>query len=196
MSTVTAVPLQPVKRSYKIWLWLGVIAAIALAAAGAWYGTRAEAAKRYTDEQFLAWHKGQSGIKTMASGLQYQVLKAGEGPNPVEGDGVAVDVRGTLRDGAEFQPQSPMQFRIGQPMFAGFTEGVKLMNKGAKYRFWLPASLGPQPNQAPPEIVGKVLIFDVEMKEHLTAAQIQQMMMQQQLMQQMQGGAPEGGPGR
>ena len=73
--SVTAVPLQPVKRAYKVWLWIGVLAAIALALGLAWVGTRAAVAAKGTNEQFLAWNKGQPGVKTTASGLQYQVLK-------------------------------------------------------------------------------------------------------------------------
>ncbi|RYE03310.1 MAG: FKBP-type peptidylprolyl isomerase [Sphingomonadales bacterium] len=195
MSSVTAVPLQPVKRSHKVWLWIGVLAAIAFAVALAYCGTRAAVSTKLPNDQFLAWHKGQSGIKTTASGLQYQVLKAGEGATAADQDGVVLAIHGTLRDGTEFQPAAPMRFQIGQPMIPGFTEGVKLMNKGSKYRFWLPPSLGygAEPGAQGPgaELADKILIFDVEMSDLVPAAVIQQMMMQQQM---MQGGAP-GGPG-
>lgn len=195
MSSVTAVPLQPVKSSYKVWLWLGLLAAVLLAFGLAWKGTRAEVAARYPDDKFLAWNTGQSGVVTTASGLQYKVLKAGEGAKAAEQDGVSLEIHGTLRDGNEFQPKAPMQFRVGQPMIPGFTEGVKLMNKGAKFRFWLPPSLGyGAPGGQPNELSTKVLVFDVEMKDLIPAATIQQMMMQQMLQQQQQGGAP-GAPG-
>lgn len=193
--SVTAVPLQPLKRSYKVWLWVGVIVAIALALALAWHGTRAQVAAKLPDDQFLAWHKRQSGIQTTASGLQYQVIEAGEGASPQEQDGVALKIHGVLRDGKEFQPETPMRFQIGQPMIPGFTEGVKLMKKGARYRFWLPPNLGygGAPG-APAELADKVLVFDVTMEDLVPAAVIQQMMQQQmmQQMQQQQGGA--GGP--
>lgn len=195
--SVTAVPLQPVKRAYKVWLWIGVLLAIALAAGLAWLGTREQVAAKLPNDQFLAWHKGKAGIETTASGLQYQVLKAGEGPTASEQDGVALQIHGTLRDGSEFQPATPMQFQVGQPMIPGFTEGVKLMRKGSKYRFWLPPSLGYGANagaQGGGDLADKVLIFDVEMKELVPAAVVQQMMMQQMMQQQQQQGGAPGGP--
>ena len=187
--SVTAVPLQPVKRAYKVWLWIGVLAAIALAFGLAWVGTRSAVAAKLPHDQFLAWHKGQSGIQTTASGLQYQVIKPGSGASVAEQDGVSLKIHGVLRDGSEFQPEAPMRFQVGQPMIPGFTEGVKLMKKGAKYRFWLPPNLGygAEPG-GQNELADKVLIFDVEMQDLVPAAVIQQMMMQQQMMQQ-QGGA-------
>lgn len=192
--SVTAVPLQPVKRAYKLWLWIGVLAAIALAFGLAWAGTRTAVVARYSPEEFLAWHKGQAGVQTTASGLQYQVLQPGEGATAAEQDGVVLEILGKLRDGTEFQPKTPMRFQVGQPMIPGFTEGVKLMNKGAKYRFWLPPKLGSGAEQGSQnELAKEVLIFDVEMKELVPASVIQQMMMQQMMQQQMQGqgGAPQ-----
>jgi hypothetical protein len=187
--SVTAVPLQPVKGSYKLWIWLGVLAAAAIALALAWGGTRTPVASHLDADGFLAWHKNQPGVQTTASGLQYQVIEVGSGANPADQDGVVVEIRGTLRNGKEFQPKTPMRFQIGQPMIPGFTEGVKLMKKGAHYRFWLPPKLGygaegGQQN----ELSDQVLIFDVNMQELVPAAVIRQMMMQQQ----QQGGMPQG----
>lgn len=196
--SVTAVPLQPVKRAYKVWLWIGVLLAIALAFGLAWLGTREQVAAKLPNDQFLAWHKGQTGIQTTPSGLQYQVLKAGTGPTANDQDGVSLQIHGTLRDGSEFQPVAPMRFQVGQPMIPGFTEGVKLMSKGSKFRFWLPPKLGygAEPGAQGPgaELADKVLIFDVEMSEVVPAAVIQQMMMQQMMQQQQRGGAPGGPP--
>lgn len=177
--SVTAVPLQPVKGSYKAWIWLGVLAAAAVAAALAWTGTRAPVLSHFDADGFLAWHKNQPNIQTTASGLQYQVIEAGDGASPVEQDGVVLEIRGTLRNGKEFQPKTPMRFQVGQPMIPGFTEGVKLMKKGARYRFWLPPKLGygaegGQQN----ELSDQVLIFDVNMQELVPAAVIQRMMQQ------------------
>jgi len=193
--SVTAVPLQPTKKSHIFWLWaaliLGVLAAIALA----WQGTGRPRALRGTNDQFISWNKRQTGVVTTASGLQYQVIKAGEGPNAVDGDGVALQIHGVLRDGKEFQPESPFQFIIGQqPTIEGFVEAVRLMNKGAHFKVWIPPSLGYGPNpNAPAELKKAILIFDIEMKEHLTAQQIQMMQMQQMMQRQQQQGA--GGPG-
>lgn len=191
--SVTAVPLQPVKRSYKVWLWLGIVAAIALAFGLAWTGTRASVAAKGSSEQFLAWNKSRIGVRTTASGLQYQEIKPGTGPNAVDGDGASVTVLGTKRDGTIFQPTAPLQIPVGQGTIKGFSEALKLMNKGAKYRFWLPPELGY--NEAGPQhpLYGQVLIFDIEMNELIPAETLRQMMMQQMMMQQ-QGGGP-GGPG-
>jgi len=188
--SVTAVPLQPVKRSYKTWLWAGLVLAVAIAVALAWTGTQ-----YLTEEQFLNWNKHQSGVQTTASGLQYKVLTPGSGPNAADNDGAMLTIRGNLRDGKEFQPETPMRMQVGQPMIPGFTEGVKLMNKGSKYRFWLPPSIGYGAPGAPPSPLSKkVLIFDVEMTELVPAQMLQQMMMQQQMMQQQQGGGAGGPP--
>lgn len=196
--SVTAVPLQPVKSTYKIWLWLGVIAAIAAAFGLAWIGTGEQRARAGTNEQFLAWNKSRMGVQTTASGLQYQVLKEGTGPTAADQDGIGIEVYGVKRNGEEFQPKAPMQFRIGQQaMIPGFTEGVKLMNKGAKFRFWLPPSIGygaapAQPGQPNP-LATEVLIFDVDMKELVPAATLNQMLMQQMMQQGVPGqGGPEG----
>ena len=200
--SVTAVPLQPVKRAYKVWLWIGVLAAIALAFGLAWIGTRAAVAAKGTNEQFLAWNKGQPGVITTASGLEYQVLKEGKGAKPNEGDYVVVNYEGHLRDGSVFdRSERPVPFPI-QPNSAipGFLEGLKLTQLDGKYRFWIPAKLAygapgvqsPDPDKIGPDTL---LIFDVSVVRILPAAIVQQMMMQQ--MMQQQGGAqggPQGGP--
>ncbi|PVX30630.1 FKBP-type peptidyl-prolyl cis-trans isomerase [Sphingomonas pokkalii] len=188
--SVTAVPLQPVKGSYKLWIWLGVLAAIATAFALAWAGTRTAVVSRYDADAFMAWHKGQPGVQTTASGLQYQVIEAGSGATPQDQDGVVLEIRGVLRNGKEFQPKAPMRFQIGQQqMIPGFTEGVKLMKKGAHYRLWLSPKLGygAIPGAAD-ELSDQVLIFDVKMEELVPAAVIRQMMQQQGAMPQ--GEAP------
>jgi FKBP-type peptidyl-prolyl cis-trans isomerase FkpA len=191
--SVTAVPLQPVKGRYKVWIWLGVLAAIAFAGILAWGGTRAAAVSRYSAEEFLAWHKAQRGVQTTASGLQYQVIEPGSGATAAEQDGVVLEIHGTLRDGKEFQPRAPMRFQVGQPMIPGFTEGVKLMKKGSHYRFWLPPSLGygAEPS-AENELSGQVLVFDVQMQDLVPAAVIQQMMQQQGAMPPAGAGEPDG----
>lgn len=194
--SVTAVPLQPVKGSYKAWIWLGVLAAAAVAAALAWTGTRAPVASHADADAFLAWHKNQPGIQTTASGLQYQVIEAGSGATAADQDGVIAEVRGVLRNGEEFQPKTPMRFQVGQPMIPGFTEGVKLMKKHARYRFWLAPKLGyggaPAGGQGS-ELADQVLIFDVNVQELVPAAVIRQMQQQQQGGAMPQGaGAPTG----
>ena len=187
MSTVTAVPIPPVKSSIKIWLWLGVVLAIVGAFGLAWAGTQ-----HITEAQFLAWNKREAGVKTTASGLQYKEIQAGSGPIAADGDGAALTVHGTLIKGKEFQPETPLRLMVGQQTIPGFTEGVKLMKKGSKYRFWIPPALGYGAPGAPPTpLSDKVLVFDVEMTELVPAQMMQQM---QQQMQQQGAGGP-GGPG-
>ncbi|MEI9852595.1 MAG: FKBP-type peptidyl-prolyl cis-trans isomerase [Sphingomonas sp.] len=209
--SVTAVPLQPVKTSYKVWLWAGIAAAVLLAFGVAWIGTREQVALHLPvdqDAQFLDWHKGQIGIRTTASGLQYELVKPGSGANAGDGDGAILQIKGSFRDGTVFQPPGPDQWLVGgQDRIPGYAEAVKLMNKGSKYRFWIPAALGYGATPDNPRMrKNAMLIFDIEMVEHITAAEIralqeeqarqQQMMLQQQL-QQGGGGnqaAPEGAP--
>lgn len=194
MSSVTAVPLQPVKSSYKAWLWVGVVVALLIAAVVAWCGTRAAVAVQGTDEQFLAWNKGQSGVKTTPSGLQYQVLKAGEGPVGAEGDYVLVNYEGSFRDGKLFdKSERPTPFPLQEgASIPGFYEGLKLVQAGGEYRFWIPANLAygeqtPDPERIPPN---SMLVFKVNVERIIPAAVVQQMMMQQM----MQQGAPQGAP--
>jgi FKBP-type peptidyl-prolyl cis-trans isomerase FkpA len=198
--SVTAVPLQPVRRAYKVWLWIGVLLAIALAAGLAWLGTREQVAAKGTDAQYLAWNRGQPGVQTTASGLQYQVLERGEGAAAGEGDYVIAPYEGRFRDGTIFdRSDRPVPFPIQQgSAIPGFLEGLKLMQKGGKYRLWIPANLAygapgmqsPDPERVPPDAM---LVFTVSPERILPAAVVQQMMMQQ-MMQQQQGGAPGGPP--
>jgi len=193
--SVTAVPLQPTKKSHIFWLWAGLILGVLIAVALAWQGTSGVNALKGSPEQFLAWNKGQAGVKTTASGLQYKVIKPGEGSDAVDGDGVILQIHGVLRDGKEFQPAAPMQVLVGQqPLIPGFVEAIKLMNKGAHYRVWLPPSLGYGNGDGPPELKNQVLVFDIEMNEHLNAQQIQMIRMQQMMQQQQHGAGGPGGP--
>ncbi|MCW3845625.1 FKBP-type peptidyl-prolyl cis-trans isomerase [Sphingomonas sp. LB-2] len=207
--SVTAVPVKPVNSSTRLWLWLGVILALALAFGLAWMGTRAAVAAKGTNDQFLAWNKGQSGVKTTASGLQYQVIAPGEGPNIADGDVANVQIEGFKRDGSVFQEKTGGPFEVKDGAFIpGFLEALRLMRKGAKYRVWLPPKLAydsvpSQPGMDNP-LKGQVLIFDIEVKEVMTAAEVQMRQMQQQQMMQQQleaqnatqgnEAAPEGEP--
>ncbi|MBA15744.1 MAG: FKBP-type peptidylprolyl isomerase [Sphingomonas sp.] len=195
MSSVTAVPLQPVKKGYLLWLWLGLIAAALVAVLLAWQGTRGAVAASLSDAQtdrFLAVHGALPGIRTLPSGVQYEVLRDGTGPTPNDGDYTLVSMEGRLRNGQVFQPReasSPM--RIGDAI-PGFNDVLKLMPKGSRYRFWIPPAQGYGNN--PPPMTGitkdSVLVFDVEMLNFISEAELREIQMQQMM---QQGGMPPGG---
>jgi FKBP-type peptidyl-prolyl cis-trans isomerase FklB len=96
-------------------------------------------------EAFLTKNKGRQGVKTTASGLQYEVLTEGTGATPKATDTVTVNYRGTLMDGTEFDSSyergQPATFVLNQ-VIPGWTEGVQLMKVGSKYKFYIPAALG------------------------------------------------------
>jgi len=184
--TVTAVPLQPVKRSYLVWLWVG----IAVLLAGAFL------LARQGDDY---WSKSQrvSDIKTTASGLQYKILTPGSGPHPTDSDVALIQYEGKNRSGATFdKSKQPTPLPVARSV-PGFSEGLKLMNKGAKFRLWLPAKLayGASP---PPGAPAGDLVFDVELIEFLPQAVLDQYQQQMQGMGGaggMPGGPPGGAPG-
>lgn len=194
--SITAVPIAPVKRGYLVWLWIGIAAAVLAGVGLAWKGTAAVVADTGSNAQFLAFNGGQKGVTTTASGLQYKVLTKGNGgPTPTNEDLVLVNYKGTLRDGTVFDesrqptPMDPTQ------VVPGFGEAVKLMPKGAKYRFWIKPELAYgstppiDPRTGQPGVpADALLIFDVELVDFVPKAVVQQMEMQRQMQMQMQQG--------
>lgn len=96
-------------------------------------------------QAFLAENKTKEGVVTLPSGLQYKILKQGDGRKPTEADTVVCQYRGTLVNGAEFDSS----YRTGQPanlavsaIIPGWREGLKLMAVGSKYQFFIPSELG------------------------------------------------------
>ena len=132
-----------------------------------------EAQKREAEDskikgaEFLAAKAATEGIKKTESGLLYQVLEEGAGESPKATDTVRVHYVGTLIDGTEFDSS----VRRGQPyttplnqVVSGWTEGIQLMTKGAKYQFWIPGELGYGSQGSPPRIPpNAVLVFEVEL---------------------------------
>ncbi len=117
---------------------------------------------------FLAKNKTQPGVVTTASGLQYQVIRAGSGEHPAPTSRVRVNYEGKLLDGTVFdssyQRGEPITFGLDQ-VIKGWTEGVGLMPVGAKYRFWIPGELAYGENGTPGGPIGPnaTLTFDVEL---------------------------------
>lgn len=189
MSSITAVPLQPVKRSVLAYLWIGIAIAVLGAFALAWMGPVDPATA------FLAKNRRTPGVVQTASGLQYQILSPGKGAaTPTDADVALVNYEGKLSDGTTFdksQQPTPMPVKSVVP---GFSEALKLMPKGSKYRFWIKPSLGYGEKITGPIPAHSVLVFEVEMVDFLSETVIRQMQMQQQMMQQQQGGAAGGMP--
>ena len=111
---------------------------------------QAEAAKILAEknkkegEAFLAANKGKEGVVTLPSGLQYKILKQGEGPKPTADDTVVCHYRGTLVDGTEFDSS----YKRNQPtpivvkgVIKGWTEALQLMTVGSRWQLWIPAEL-------------------------------------------------------
>lgn len=116
------------------------------------------------NQQFLAENAKKPGVVTTASGLQYQVLTQGSGAKPKATDEVKVDYEGKLIDGTVFDSSlergEPLAFALNQ-VIPGWTEGLQLMQEGAKYRLFIPAKLGygsQDMGKIPPN---STLIFDV-----------------------------------
>ena len=118
-------------------------------------------------EQFLAENAKKEGVKTTASGLQYQVLRDGNGKQPRATDQVECHYEGTLIDGTKFDSSydrgQTATFPLNQ-VIAGWTEGLQLMHEGAKYRFFIPYQLAYGERGAGASIPPyAALIFDVEL---------------------------------
>jgi FKBP-type peptidyl-prolyl cis-trans isomerase FkpA len=176
MSEVTAVPLRPIAKGSLTKLWLGIAVALIFAVLIAFCMVRATVGRSVTE-----------------SGLQYKVLKAGEkgGQHPTASDVALVNYKGMLTDGTVFDEQSRTPIELKR-VIPGWTEGLQLMTKGSKYRFWIPPSLGYGDKAAGPIPPNSTLVFDVELLEFIPASVLQQQLQ----MQQMQGlnvGAPAPG---
>ena len=118
-------------------------------------------------EAFLAENKKKEGVKTLASGLQYKVIKPGTGKKPKSADTVTTHYRGTLIDGTEFDSS----YNRGQPatfpvhgVISGWTEALQLMEEGAKWQLFIPSKLGYGERGAGQTIgPNATLIFEVEL---------------------------------
>jgi len=118
-------------------------------------------------EDFLAMNKSKAGVKVTASGLQYEVVKPGTGPNPALTDKVKVHYHGTNISGEVFDSSIDRGEPISFPLtgvIKGWQEGVQLMPVGAKYRFYIPYDLAYGERGSGGKIAPfSALIFDVEL---------------------------------
>lgn len=126
----------------------------------------ADARNKEIGEKFLAENKKREGIITTASGLQYEILTAGNGPKPKATDTVKCHYEGRLIDGTVFDSSirrgEPATFGVGQ-VIAGWVEALQLMPVGSKWRLYIPSDLAYGAHGAG-DIIGPnaALIFDVE----------------------------------
>jgi len=167
--SITAVPLQPIKRGSARRFWLAMVLVAACAIVLAWAGNR----------QF-----GQT-----ESGLRYQILVEGTGESPTQDDFALVRYKGSLPDGTVFDQNdsAPMELASTVP---GFSEAVTLLKKGGSLRAWLPAKLAygdepPQGSNIPPN---SELQFEIGLLEFKTRAEVMEAQRMMQMQQMMQGG--------
>ncbi len=118
-------------------------------------------------EAFLAENAAREGVVVTESGLQYEVIEAGEGDSPGPEDTVEVHYRGTLVDGTEFDSSykrgETVSFGVSQ-VIAGWTEALQLMSPGAKWNLYIPSDLAYGPGGAG-NLIGPnaALVFEVEL---------------------------------
>jgi FKBP-type peptidyl-prolyl cis-trans isomerase len=116
---------------------------------------------------FLQENKTKAGIVELPSGLQYKIVKAGQGRKPVDTDTVLCSYRGTLMDGSVFdqtEAGQPAAFKLGS-LIAGWKEALKLMPAGSKWQLFVPPQLGYGPQGTPNIGPNELLIFDIELVE-------------------------------
>ncbi len=136
-------------------------------------GRQLEAMKKAGEENqtkgdvFLSENKGKDGVVVLPSGLQYKILKAGDGKTPKDADTVECNYRGTLIDGTEFDSS----YRRGQPatfsvtgVIPGWREALKLMPVGSKWQLFVPPQLAYGARGAGRDIgPNATLVFEVEL---------------------------------
>ncbi|WP_422448853.1 MULTISPECIES: FKBP-type peptidyl-prolyl cis-trans isomerase [unclassified Endozoicomonas] len=121
---------------------------------------------RKTGAKYLEDNAVKEGVSVTESGLQYEVIKQGDGPKPTAADTVTVHYTGTLTDGTVFdsskQRGQPATFPLAN-VIKGWTEGVALMSVGSEYRLTIPAELAYGDQEVGSIPAGSVLVFEVEL---------------------------------
>ncbi|MCQ2028408.1 FKBP-type peptidyl-prolyl cis-trans isomerase [Stutzerimonas zhaodongensis] len=118
-------------------------------------------------KKFLEENAKRDGVKTTESGLQYEVVKSSEGPQPTANDVVTVHYEGSLTDGTVFDSSikrgSPIDLPVGG-VIPGWVEGLQLMHVGEKYKLYIPSELA-YGEQSPSPLIpaNSVLVFDLEL---------------------------------
>lgn len=169
MSEITRVPLQPVAKGSVGKIWLGVIAAVVLGS-GVAYGTRYK-------------------------GVEIETVKAGTGASPTKSDVALINYVGRLANGKEFDRGEKAVLPL-ETVIPGFSEGLAKMQKGGKYVLEIPSekAYGAEEKRNPQtgEVVipaNSDLVFEIELIDYKSAAELEQQRMMLEQMQKMQGGA-------
>ncbi|HIA35310.1 MAG TPA: FKBP-type peptidyl-prolyl cis-trans isomerase [Flavobacteriales bacterium] len=121
-----------------------------------------------TGENFLDENKTKEGVVTLASGLQYMIMKEGNGPKPGPASKVTTHYHGTLIDGSVFDSSvergEPASFPVNG-VIKGWTEALQLMPVGSKWKLFIPSELayGANPRQGGPIEPNMALVFEVEL---------------------------------
>jgi len=179
MTEITRVPLQPLEKGSLAKLWLGVAAAVAVAAGAAW--------------------------AAMPAMVSVKTVQAGEGANPTLDDVAFIDYTGKLANGTVFdQGKAPLALLEVVP---GFTQALQQMQAGGKYKVMIPAKLAYGDKATGPIPANSDLYFDIEVLGVMSRQQFEQQRQMMQMMQGMQGhggagagagagaeGAPEAAP--
>jgi FKBP-type peptidyl-prolyl cis-trans isomerase len=128
--------------------------------------TKLAAKNKAEGDAFLAKNKSAAGVKTTASGLQYQVISQGTGARPAPTDTVEINYTGTFVNGQVFDasskhnPPGPASIPLAG-VIPGFREGLQLMQVGGHYKLFIPSSLAYGSEPQPPMPPNATLIFDV-----------------------------------
>lgn len=125
------------------------------------------AANLKAGQEFLEVNKKRDGVVALPSGLQYEIITEGDGPKPSASNNVTCHYHGTLIDGTVFdssvQRGKPATFPLNM-VIKGWTEGLQLMPKGSKWRFFIPPHLAYGDRQVSAQIGPNcALIFEVEL---------------------------------
>ena len=118
-------------------------------------------------EKFLAENKNKEGVVSVPGGLQYKVIKKGDGNKPTADDEVIVHYRGTLLNGKEFDSSysrgEPLALQL-KGVIKGWQIALPMMQTGAKWQLYVPSELAYGPQAAGPDIgPNSTLIFDIEL---------------------------------
>lgn len=121
---------------------------------------------RKKGEAFLADNRAKDGVVTLASGVQYKVLKSGDGKTPTETDSVECNYRGTLLDGTEFdstETGKPATLKVSQ-LIPGWKDALKVMPAGSKWMVYIPSQLAYGPRGVGSDIgPNETLVFEVDL---------------------------------